>query len=203
VAGRLAKHNGLAIDTLYPPPRLIDSLHPGEHGDYVFTVGRLNPIKRFDLLIRAMKHTRTPVRAVIAGSGPEREPLLDLARRLGVEGKVELLDWVADERMTELYAGCLAVFYAPFDEDYGYVTLQAFLAGKPVITAKDSGGVLEWVDDGVTGIVTDGSAAAIGAAIDRLAGDRELARRMGDAGRERVAELAWGPVVDRLLGVSA
>ena len=56
-----------------------------------------------------------------------------------------------DERLIELYANALAVVYAPIDEDYGYVTLQAFLAGKPVITSSDSGGVLEWVEDGVTG----------------------------------------------------
>jgi glycosyltransferase involved in cell wall biosynthesis len=116
--------------------------------------------------------------------------------------RVELPGFVADDDLIERYARALAVVYAPFDEDYGYVTLQAFLAAKPVITAKDSGGVLEWVDDGVTGIVTDGSAAATGAAIDRLAGDRELARRMGEAGRERVKDLAWGPVVERLLGTA-
>src|SRR5215207_10065394 len=75
VAERLERHNGLQIDTLYPPPRLAGSLRPGPYGDYVFTVGRLNRIKRFDLLVRAMKHTTTPVRAIIAGDGPERAAL--------------------------------------------------------------------------------------------------------------------------------
>ena len=67
-----------------------------------------------------------------------------------------------------------------------------------MITATDSGGVLEWVEDGVTGFVTDGSPAGIAEAIDRLAADRSLAEKMGEAARERVATLSWGPVVARL-----
>ena len=79
------------------------------------------------------------------------------------------------------------------------MTLQAFFAAKPVITTKDAGGVLEWVEDGVTGLVTDGTPAALGEAVDRLAADRELAQRMGEAGRERVRSLGWAPVLSRLL----
>ena len=105
---------------------------------------------------------------------------------------------MSDDDLVRRFAEALAVVYAPYDEDYGYVTLQAFLAGKPVITATDSGGVLEWVEDGVTGLVTDGSPAGIADAIDRLAADRSLAEKMGEAGRERVAGLSWEPVVARL-----
>ena len=88
----------------------------------------------------------------------------------------------------------------PAQEDYGYVTLQAFYAGKPVITAADSGGVLEWVENGVSGLVTDGTAAGIAAAIDKLSFDRDLARALGEEGRRRVASLDWQTVVSRLLG---
>lgn len=201
VAERLERHNGLKIDTLYPPPRLAGSLRPGPYGDYVFTVGRLNRIKRFDLLVRAMKHTATPVRAIIAGDGPERAALAELARKLGVEHRVELLDWVDDEKLVDLYAGCLAVFYAPFDEDYGYVTVEALKAEKPVITTRDSGGVLEFVDDGRTGFVAAPDAPAeIAARLDRLYADRELARAMGRAGAPKAAGIDWDHVVQGLLG---
>jgi glycosyltransferase involved in cell wall biosynthesis len=199
VADRVLRYNGLTATPLYHPPPLADRLHPGPFGDEVFTVNRLAANKRPELLVEAMAHVESPdVRAVIAGTGPLRAEL----ERAAAGRRVEFAGFVADDDLVARYARALAVVYAPFDEDYGYVTLQAFLAGKPVITAKDSGGVLEWVDDGVTGIVTDGSAAATGAAIDRLAGDRELARRMGEAGRERVKDLAWGPVVERLLGAA-
>jgi glycosyltransferase involved in cell wall biosynthesis len=137
---------------------------------------------------------------VVAGRGELGDELAASVRRQGLGDRVELRGFVPDEELVELFAGSLAVVYAPADEDYGYVTLQAFLAGKPVVTAEDAGGVLEWVEDGVTGLVTDGSAEAIGAAVDRLAGDRALAERLGAAGRERVAGLGWRPVVRELLG---
>lgn len=104
-----------------------------------------------------------------------------------------------DEDLPGLYGGALGVVYDPYDEDYGYVTLQAFLAGKPVITSGDSGGVLEWVEDGVTGIVTDGTPEWTADAIDRLAADRVAAAEMGMEGRRRALELSWPSVVETLL----
>jgi glycosyltransferase involved in cell wall biosynthesis len=200
VADRLLRYNGLRATPLAHPPPLHDRLHPGPAGHEVFSPTRLAANKRPELLVEALAFTEAPVRGVLAGEGPLRDELAATARRLGVSDRLDLLGFVDDGELVERYARALAVLYAPFDEDYGYVTLQAFLAAKPVICAKDSGGVLEWVEDGVTGFVTDGSPSAIGAAIQRLAADPALARRMGEAGRARVAGLDWGPVVDTLVG---
>ena len=68
------------------------------------------------------------------------------------------------------------------------------------MTASDSGGVLEWVEHEVTGLVTDGTPEAVGAALDRLVDDPELAARLGAAGRDRVKDLRWESVVTTLLG---
>ena len=139
------------------------------------------------------------MRCVLAGSGPQRERLEDLARELGVADRVELVGRVDDERLVELYAESLAVFYAPYDEDYGYVTVEAFQAGKPVITTDDSGGVLEFVEDGRNGVICPASSPRkLGQAIDRLAGDRQLAERLGSHGRERVADVHWDGVIETL-----
>ncbi|HEX5760555.1 MAG TPA: glycosyltransferase family 4 protein [Thermoanaerobaculia bacterium] len=201
VAARLERHNGLRIEALYPPPRLTGRLRPGPSGDAVFTIGRLNRMKRFDLLVRAMQHVRSGVRARIAGDGPEREALAELVRRLGVEDRVELLGWVDDERAAELYAGALAVYYAPYDEDYGYVTVEAFQAGKPVVTLDDAGGVLEFVRDGESGFVCPaGAPAEVARRLDWLSEHREEARRMGERGAASVADVHWDGVVARLLG---
>lgn len=197
-ADRLARFNGLTGQPLYHPAPLHDRLRQGPFGDYVFTPNRLEQNKRPDITVDALVHCRASVRAVVAGRGSMATDLAARAARAGTAGRLELPGFVSDETLIDLYAGCLAVVYAPVDEDYGYVTLQAFRAGKPVITAADSGGVLEWVEDGVNGIVTDGSPEQVGAAVDRLAADPELARRMGAAGAQRVADLAWGPVVEAL-----
>jgi glycosyltransferase involved in cell wall biosynthesis len=199
VAERLRRFNGLVGKPLYHPPPLHDRLRPGPFGDYVFSATRIEANKRPHLLVDSMLHTKG-VRSVVAGRGELLEELRASVDRQRLGKRVELRGFVSDEELVELYAGALAVIYAPFEEDYGYVTLQAFLAGKPVITSRDSGGVLEWVKDGVTGFVTDGSAESIGAAVMRLAKDRALAERMGAAAHEAVRDLSWPPVVRELLG---
>ncbi len=198
-ADRLKRWNGLAGTALYPPPKLVREYHEGEFGDYVFSVGRLDELKRFDLLIRALAACQTPVRCKIAGTGPEEEKLRALAAKLGVAERVELLGWVDDRDLPALYAGSLAVFYAPYDEDYGYVTVEAMKSGKPVLTAEDSGGVLEFVADGETGFVCPQSGAReMGARLDLLFRDRGKARAMGAAGKSRVAGVDWDRVIAEL-----
>ncbi len=198
VADRLARFNGLVAEPLYPPPPLHDRLAPGEPGNEVFTVTRLEQNKRPGLLVEAMAEVRSPVRAAVAGRGSAAEELAATVARLGLGDRVSLLGFVDDDELVRRLRNALAVVYAPVDEDYGLVTLQAFLAGVPVITASDAGGVLEWVEHEVTGLVTDGTPGAVAAAIDRLADDRELARKLGAAGRERAAALGWDAVVARL-----
>ncbi|HYL04460.1 MAG TPA: glycosyltransferase family 4 protein [Thermoanaerobaculia bacterium] len=200
VAERLQRGNEVEAEVLYPPPRLDACYRPGEFGDYVFAIGRLDIMKRCDLLIHALKHTTTAVRCRIAGSGPEREALAELAARLGVAERVELMGWVDDRDVVELFAGACCVFFAPYDEDYGYVTVEAFKAGKPVITTADAGGVLEFVEDGVNGFVcAPDSPREIGARLDRLFLDREEARALGAAGRARVQTIGWDRVISRLI----
>ena len=201
VADRLRRNNQVEAEVLYPPPKLDSLYHSGPSGDFIFTVGRLDPMKRFDLLIRAMKHTETPVRCLIGGTGPERESLNDLIVRLDLQDRVSLLGWVEDRDVVERYAGCLGVYYAPYDEDYGYVTVEAFKAAKPVITTADAGGVLEFVEDGVNGFVCPSdSPREIGARIDALYRDRERTLAMGSAGQARVREITWDRVIGKLTG---
>jgi len=199
VRERLRRGNDLAAEVLYPPPPADGIFRPGGFGDYVFSIGRLDRLKRFDLLVRAVAAAEEPVRCKIAGTGPEEGALRELAERLGVAGRVELLGWVDDARAAELYAGSLAVFYAPFDEDYGYVTVEAFRSGKPVLTAADAGGVLEFVADGATGFVCPpDDPRAMGARLDLLFRDRERARALGEAGAARVAGIGWDTVIAAL-----
>ncbi|HEV8630080.1 MAG TPA: glycosyltransferase family 4 protein [Thermoanaerobaculia bacterium] len=198
VAARLEKHNGIAARVLHPPPRLDGRLRGGAFGDYVFTIGRLDEIKRVELLVRAVAHTASPVRARIAGTGPEREALGALAARLGVAERVDFLGFVEDAQVVEEYAGSLAVYYAPYDEDYGFVTVEAFQAGKPMVTTADAGGVLELVVDGDNGLVGPPEPREIAARLDRLWRDRALAQRLGEAGRQRVRDIAWDRVIAEL-----
>jgi glycosyltransferase involved in cell wall biosynthesis len=199
-ASRLEKFNGLRAEPLYHPPRLADRLSGGPAGDYLLSVGRLETVKRHDLAVRALAQAGGACRLVVVGEGTQHANLRRLAEELGVGDRVGFEGAASDERLLELYAGALAVVYAPFDEDYGYVTLEAFLAKKPVVTARDSGGTLEFVEDGVNGFVCDPDPAAIAAAFRRLADDRARARSLGEAGYDRARLVTWDGVIEKLVG---
>ncbi|MGH7488045.1 MAG: glycosyltransferase family 4 protein, partial [bacterium] len=154
-AARLARYNGLTAEPLYHPPPLAGKLTTGPVGDYVLSVGRLEGNKRVDLIVRALAHADRRVRLIVVGAGPLRSLLEETAANSRVADRVTFTDAVSEQRLIELYAGALAVVFPPFDEDYGYVTLEAFLARKAVITTIDAGGPLEFVDDGVTGLVCE------------------------------------------------
>lgn len=198
VQARLAAH-GIASDVLLPPPPA-RPYRCDEYGDYVFAVSRLTPLKRFDLLLEALARPAAKhVRAVIAGDGEAREALVAQARRLDLEGRVQFTGRLGDAAMLDHYARCRAVAFLPFDEDYGFVTAEAFASGKPVITCRDSGGPTELVEDGVSGRIVAPTADAVADALAGLMDDRDGAARMGEAARHRIASLAWPATVARLL----
>ncbi len=199
-ANRLARYNGVQAEPLYHPPRLAPRLVPGPYGDYLLSVGRIESVKRADLAVRALPAIDRPIRLMIAGDGTQRANVERLADSLGVRDRVDFLGSVDDDRLVDLYAHALAVVYAPFDEDFGYVTLEAFLARKPVITCHDSGGVLEFVQHDVNGFVLPPDAAAIADAATRLHHHRAQAPAFGDAGHARAAAITWDGVIDRLVG---
>jgi glycosyltransferase involved in cell wall biosynthesis len=199
-AQRLRTFNGIEAEALYHPPPLADRLGSGPYGSYVLVVGRLERVKRADLVVRAMTHVPHAVTLVVAGDGSERSAIERTAIECGVRDRVTLTGQIGGDELIRLYAGALAVVYPPFDEDYGYVTLEAFLCSKPVVTCADSGGTLEFVVDGENGFVCAPEPAAVGGAISRLAADRTVAARLGTAGLSRARQITWDGVVERLLG---
>jgi glycosyltransferase involved in cell wall biosynthesis len=106
---------------------------------------------------------------------------------------------LTDDELAARYASCRAVPFVPRNEDYGYVTLEAWMHERPVVTTTDSGGPAELVDHEATGLVVEPDPAALASALDRLLADDELARRLGQAGAARSARIAWPTVVDELL----
>jgi glycosyltransferase involved in cell wall biosynthesis len=148
--------------------------------------------------------TRNPVRLVVAGTSDHPDyddKLQSLARKLKVQKRVEWLGGVGEDEKRSRYASALAVVYPPVDEDYGYVTLEAMLASKPVITCRDSGGPLEFVVDQTTGLITDPIPEALAAAFDFVWENRDQSKAWGQAGRNRYEglNLSWANVIQKLL----
>jgi glycosyltransferase involved in cell wall biosynthesis len=181
-------------------PTGLPGLHRGR-GRHLFTVSRLDAPKRIDLLISAMKHVRRSIPLRIAGTGPQEMSLRQLAAG---DPRIRFDGFLNDAELADAYAGSIAVLFAPHQEDYGYVTLEAMLSAKPVITTTDSGGPTELIEPEVSGLVTAPDPVALGAAIELLAGNRRLARRMGRAGERQGRLVNWDNVVAALLdGVEA
>jgi glycosyltransferase involved in cell wall biosynthesis len=199
-AMRLEKFNGMRGEPLYHPPRLAGRLRQGPPGDYVLFVGRLEPLKRASLVLRALAACPTSLRLVVAGDGPLRSELAREAEALNLAGRVTFLGWVEDDQLIDLYAGALATAYAPFDEDFGYVTLESFLSGKPVVTTVDAGGSLEFVEHGVNGFITEPTPDGMADALCRLARDRATAGDLGIAGLEKARTVTWNGVIEKLTG---
>jgi glycosyltransferase involved in cell wall biosynthesis len=204
VGGRLRRFLGMPSDVLYHRSPLCELLLRTEtdgYGDAILFPSRIEPLKRQHLAVRAMRHTRTPVRLVLVGTGPGEAALRGEVGRLRLESKVELAGRVSDQRLIDMYRSALGVFYGPYDEDYGYVPLEAMAARRPVVVTADSGGPLELVLGGRNGLVVDPSPRAIAQALDHLYRDRRAAERFGTAGRGTIEDLVppWSDVVDRLL----
>jgi glycosyltransferase involved in cell wall biosynthesis len=198
---RLAMWPELQSTVLYPPPPQRDYRCDG-YGDYLFMVSRLSPLKRADLLVRALA---TPdaggVRAVIAGDGEERARLVALARELAVSDRVTFTGVLTDAELVDHLARCRAVCFPPLEEDYGFVTAEAFASAKAVLTCHDSGGPAELVEDGLTGLVSEPSPEALGRAIARVMNDPKMAETMGRAALNSAARLRWADTVSALTAI--
>jgi glycosyltransferase involved in cell wall biosynthesis len=206
VADRVARFNGLQAQVLYPPVFQPERFRSGDYGDEIVCVCRIEHHKRQHLLIEALGLTRTPVRLRLCGASSSEAYVADLhdtARRLGVEDRVVIEHrWIEEEEKVQALETALASAYVPLDEDsYGYPTLEAGHAGRCTISVSDSGGVPEFVQDGINGFITAPDPAALAAVFDRLHEDRALAARLGEAARQRISDLGvdWDTVVSRLL----
>ena len=204
VARRLKIYNDLDATPLYHPPDRAESFYCDGYGDYVFYPSRLEAAKRQLLLVEAMAQVRSPVRCVLVGSqswGGVQEKIQEIVRRKNLQERVTLLGPISHAEKVSYYAGALAVFFSPFLEDYGYVTLEAMLSHKPVVTCTDSGGPLEFVEHSTTGYVVEPDPQAIAEALDQLYWEKERARRMGEAGYAlyQAKAISWEKVVEALL----
>ena len=197
VAGRLERSTGLVAEVLPHPAQELAYRNDG-HGDFVLSVNRLDRAKRIDLLLEAAA-VEPMLQVVVAGDGPDRARLEELARDRGLGARVRFAGRVPAEELADLYATCFATYYAPVDEDFGLGPYESFLSGKPVITATDAGGPLEVVHDGSTGRVVPPEAKAVAAAAVWLRDHPDESAAYGRAGNMIAAEVTWDRAIGRLL----
>ncbi|HCO61625.1 MAG TPA: glycosyl transferase [Porticoccaceae bacterium] len=201
VANRLERFNGLAAEPLYHPPFAADRFYCEPSYDYVFYPSRFESLKRQELLIEAARYLETPVKLILSGVGGRLDHCRALVEQYDLGERVRLTGRISEEQKLAYYARALAVYFGPFDEDYGYVTLEAMLSAKAVLTTNDAGGPLEFVTDGDNGFVAPPEPRAIAAAIDDIYRNKSRTREMGQRGRELYTqkEITWQRVIETLL----
>ncbi|MBU3721185.1 MAG: glycosyltransferase family 4 protein [Burkholderiaceae bacterium] len=201
VADRLKKFNNLDAQPIYHPPPDQGRFFCESPEHYIFFPSRFEHLKRQWLVIEAAALMKSPLTIVLAGEGGQFDAARQHIAELGVGDRVKLLGRISAEEKIVCYSRALAVCFPPFDEDLGYVTLEAMLSSKPVITCTDSGGPCEFVVHEETGLVVEPTPAALAVAMDGLLQNRARATEMGSAAlaRWRMLNISWSSVVDRLL----
>jgi glycosyltransferase involved in cell wall biosynthesis len=202
---RLLRFNGLEAAVLPVPLDDPERFTGGPSDGYIVATGRVSALKRQWLLLRALRHA-PGLRAVIAGPPDRPEDGEELRRLLEFEDladRVRLdLRFLSRAELAELVNRSMGVACLPFEEDTpSFVAMEAFQAGKPVLTLTDSGGVLQLVRDGETGWVAAPTPQSVGAALRAMAADPAEAAARGQAGRRALLArgVAWPQTLDRLL----
>ncbi|MBV8489941.1 MAG: glycosyltransferase family 4 protein [Candidatus Eremiobacteraeota bacterium] len=206
VSKRLLDYNGITAPPLYPPLFEPERFRCEPPSDYVLYTSRICPQKRQTLALDAMQFVTTPVKLKLVGPieyEKTRDDLVATIRERGLGERVELIDrFISEEEKIELFARALAIVYVPFDEDsYGYPSLEAAAARKPVIATTDSGGTRELIVDGSCGWMTEPTPQALARAFDEAYADRKKASAMGEAMNDRVRELGieWPATLEKIL----
>ncbi len=199
VTARLQKWGGIKSEALHvPPPQR--AYRCEQYGDYIFAISRLAPLKRLSLLIDALASPEAAgIRCIIAGEGEEHAVLEQAILTRGLASRVRLIGRIDERQLLDHLANCRAVCFPPLDEDYGFVTVEAFASRKPVITCTDSGGPAELVIDDVNGKVCAPRPESLAVALREVMEAPSLAERLGKAGLEHVSEMTWPKAVRRLL----
>lgn len=207
VSQRLKTYNNINSEVLYPPIFQSERFHCAGYNDEIVYICRMEHHKRQHLLIEAMRHTKTPVRLRLSGSSSDNHylnaSLLARIKKSDLNSRI-IFDhrWISEEEKVHQLSHCLAAAYLPLDEDsYGYPSIEASLSSKAILTTTDSGGVLELVQDGMNGYVSDPCPKALASAMDALYTDRKKTLAMGEHARQRLSELQidWSHVLNRLL----
>ncbi len=205
VSKRLHHYNGVKSTPLYHPPALAENFLQDSTksvlGDFIFAPSRFEPLKRQHLLLEALRLTKYPVKAILCGEGSYEPHLRNFIIHYGLQDRVTIHSQLSESDVVQHYKNSLAVFFAPYDEDYGYVTLEAMLAKKPVVTCYDSGGTNEFVVHEHTGFIEPPTPDKLAARLDQLYLDRQATKIMGLNAFEHYQSLSlsWNNVLNHLL----
>ncbi|MCU7836166.1 MAG: glycosyltransferase [gamma proteobacterium symbiont of Taylorina sp.] len=190
-----------AVQVIHHPSDLRGFKNQSQNKDlmtdpYIFTISRLDAPKRIDLLIKAFIRVPADIRFRIAGEGPMKKQLQQLAQS---DPRIELIGRISDQQVIEEYAGALFIPFIPYDEDYGLITIEAMKSQKAVLTTIDAGGVNEFVENGITGYSVAADEISLARAMKQLIEVPEETINMGKNALQKVQPVNWKNTIRQLL----
>lgn len=204
VTNRMSYYNNISSEPLYHPCPDMEKFYCGDYEDYILMPSRINITKRQKLAIEAMVYSKENTKLYIMGKADnpvEKENLLCFIKEKKLQNKVKFFDYVTQEEKYKLYANARAIIFIPMDEDYGYITLEAMAASKAIITAKDSGGTLEFITDDYNGLIVNPTPKDIARAFDQFAGSKKESIVKGKNSKKRLLDMniTWRNVIKELV----
>ena len=210
---------GVDIGRFYPIPEdeAKDAIGEGKCPRLLLFVGRIEPLKGIDTLIRALAMVRQSgamdhecYSLAIIGGEPDAPPeelsvemarLQNLCRELGLEDLVVFLGKRAQETLPYYYSAAEIVIMPSHYESFGMVALEAMACGTPVV-ASQVGGLAFLVQDGITGyVVPGGDAESLAKTLEKLMKDPELRERLGQQAAEYAKFYSWDKIATRIKNV--
>ncbi len=203
------------VSQLHLPPSNVSVSPPGVEKDFspgtersetplVFAVGRLVPVKRFDLMIKALLQLKLRVpelRAVIAGEGYERPKLEALIRRGHAESWISLPGFIDQPTLVDHYRKAWVVTSSSLREGWGMTVTEAGACGTPSVVSRISGHQ-DAVLEGQSGLLFDDSTEMVEKLYEVLT-DEVLRKRLGLGAQEFASQFSWDAAARRALAVLA
>jgi glycosyltransferase involved in cell wall biosynthesis len=191
----IISYHGVDTDVFYPI-NMQDGVEP-----YVLSVGAIQPHKGYDFLIESFSHIDRRIRPALYLVGNMQNPKeQDILQALAIEKEVDLRIEVGVNQATliQKYNNAMLVAYAPYNEPFGLVPLEAMACGKPVV-GVDEGGLKETIVNKYTGLLVERDPGKFGEAIQLLLEDQTLTAQYGKNGRKYTLEnWSWEKSVNKL-----
>lgn len=188
-------HNGIDEANFNVKDNFRDDL--GLDGTVIGYIGRLEPHKGVEYLIKAAKKIDT--KFLLVGGGSDQSRLEGLVKKMGLQDKIKFTGYVAYDEIPKYYASVDVVVYPTMYEPLGNVILESMAAGKPII-ASDVDGIPEIFEPG-TGYLIKPSTKAIEEKLSVLVDDEKLREKMGAEGKKKAKGHSWIEVAKQTLKV--
>jgi glycosyltransferase involved in cell wall biosynthesis len=171
----------------------------------VMAVGRVAPVKRYDVLVRAAHHARTRVpdlRLHIVGDGYGKDAIQAVIDELDASGWVSLRGYLTEDEKIDLYRQAWIVASASAREGWGMTLTEAAACGTPAVATRIAGHA-DAVRDGSSGLLAEGDPESLGDAMADVLGDPALRARLSQGALEWAGELTWSNTATQLMRVVA